>query len=326
VGAKPSRHLCEYGFGFVLLSLTAAHCAASDMSDNEKDEISDAEKLKIAGNFVFHSPPGQTSKVVDDVRTLLGPVLTDGALSNIVQRVNKDKFLQVTVPGTSREVLLTPTGELPQGNFLDPEGQQILIVDHPQQKCVGVKPLDAAQRAQCEGTEAFRSSVDTAMKTYVAEYLPNATVTTYARKAGGSCQVICCVGRCNMELSNFWSGLWRSQWMLDISPDASSGVLSGFVACHVHYFEDGNVQLQDSTKFEQTIQLQSGDVGASFVKQVTAFESEFVAGLEAIYQTMSESVLNALRRRLPITKVKFDWENKASVHKLASELNAFKAS
>jgi len=41
---------------------------------------------------------------------------------------------------------------------------------------------------------------------------------------------------------------------------------------------------------------------------------------------MSESVLNALRRRLPITKVKFDWDNKASVHKLASELNAVKTS
>ena len=44
----------------------------------------------------------------------------------------------------------------------------------------------------------------------------------------------------------------------------------------------------------------------------------------SIYQTLSESVLNALRRRLPITKVKFDWDNKASVHKLASELNAAK--
>eukprot|EP00965_Chrysotila_dentata_P047443 1573496-Pleurochrysis_carterae.AAC.8 len=42
------------------------------------------------------------------------------------------------------------------------------------------------------------------------------------------------------------------------------------------------------------------------------------------FQTMSDSVLNALRRRLPVTKVKFDWDNKASVHKLASELSAAK--
>lgn len=297
------------------------------MSDDEDvPELSDADKLKIANNFVFHSPPGQTSRVVEDVRTLLGPVLTNGVLSSIVQRVNKANFLSVTVPGTSHSVLLTPTGELQDGNFLDPDGQQQLIIDHPMQKCVGVKPLDAQQRAAAEGTETHRKSVDTAMQKYASEHLPGATVTTYGRKAGSGCQVICCVGRCNMDLSNFWSGLWRSQWMLDFSPNASSGTLTGSVACHVHYFEDGNVQLIDNTKFETSVDLQSGDVAAAFVKEVSAFEAEFITGLETIYQTMSESVLNALRRRLPITKVKFDWSNKASVHKLASELNAFKAS
>ena len=43
-------------------------------------------------------------------------------------------------------------------------------------------------------------------------------------------------------------------------------------------------------------------------------------GMEETYATMSETVLQGLRRRLPVTRVKFDWDNKASVHKLASEL------
>ena len=63
-----------------------------------------------------------------------------------------------------------------------------------------------------------------------------------------------------------------------------------------------------------------GDVGAAFCKQVAAFEMKFIDSMEEIYQTMSESVLNALRRRLPITKVKFDWDNKAAVSKLAGDL------
>ena len=42
--------------------------------------------------------------------------------------------------------------------------------------------------------------------------------------------------------------------------------------------------------------------------------------LEDIYSNMSDTVLQGLRRRLPVTRVKFDWDNKASVHKLASEL------
>ena len=32
---------------------------------DEPEELSDTEKLKIVNNFIFHSPPGQTQKVVD---------------------------------------------------------------------------------------------------------------------------------------------------------------------------------------------------------------------------------------------------------------------
>jgi len=68
-----------------------------------------------------------------------------------------------------------------------------------------------------------------------------------------------------------------------------------------------------------------GDVGAAFAKEVGALEAGFISTLEEIYTTMSESVLNALRRRLPITRVKFDWDNKASVHRLAADLTSSKA-
>ena len=58
------------------------------------------------------------------------------------------------------------------------------------------------------------------------------------------------------------------------------------------------------------------------MEQVKEYESEFNAGMEDIYVSMSEQVLQGLRRRLPVTRVKFDWDNKASVHKLASELKS----
>ena len=41
--------------------------------------------------------------------------------------------------------------------------------------------------------------------------------------------------------------------------------------------------------------------------------------LEDIYQTLSEQVIQSLRRRLPITRTKFDWD-KHSVAKLAMDL------
>ena len=97
------------------------------------------------------------------------------------------------------------------------------------------------------------------------------------------------------------------------------GKLSGTVRSNVHYFEDGNVQLDDGTKFACELKFSKG-VGESMAAQVMEYEMEFNAGMEDIYVSMSEQVLQGLRRRLPVTRVKFDWDNKASVHKLASDL------
>jgi len=290
------------------------------------DELTAAEKKTLANNFILCSPPGQTQKVVDDVRKLVGPELDEESLARMVAKVNREQFLSVELPGSSERVLLTPAGQLPNGNFLEPSGQQQLKVDHLQQRCTGVAPLSKAEATKYAGvSEPTRKKVAAAMDQYAAECLPEATVTTYGRDdTDGNIVVTCCVGRCSMNLGSFWSGSWRSEWTLVMAPGASQGQLSGNVKCNVHYFEDGNVQLSDSTAFQKSLDCQS-DVGAAFAGQVKQFEEKFVTSMEDIYQTMNEQVLNALRRRLPITKVKFDWDNRASVHKLATELNAFKA-
>ena len=46
------------------------------------------------------------------------------------------------------------------------------------------------------------------------------------------------------------------------------------------------------------------DAGTVFAQKVQQFETEFLDKLEEIYQTLSEQVLQSLRRRLPITRTK----------------------
>ena len=242
----------------------------------------------------------------------------------MVQRVNKEHFLCVTVPGTEQKVLLTPTGELPGGNYLDPAGKQQLVISHAEQKCTGVAPLSTEMEAEMSAAESLRSSVDAAMNSYKADKLPDAVVTTYGQKSGGTCTVTCCIGICTMSAANYWAGLWRSEWKLVATDGASSGALTGRVQCNVHYFEDGNVQLDDTKTFSCSVPL-SADVGAAFRKAVATHEASAMASVEEIYQHMSDSVLAGLRRRLPVTKMKFDWENKAAVHNLAKDLNTLKA-
>ena len=76
--------------------------------------------------------------------------------------------------------------------------------------------------------------------------------------------------------------------------------MQGMIQVRAHYFEDGNVQLY-ATK----------EVTASSVKDVAALveekENALHAGLEAMYGDMADATFKALRRVMPITKLKMKW-------------------
>ena len=101
----------------------------------------------------------------------------------------------------------------------------------------------------------------------------------------------------------------------------SIGTLTGKVQVHVHYFEDGNVQLDDKVVFQSELPASAEEVGGAFAKKVKECEQGLLAKLEETYTSMSDNVLQGLRRRLPITKTKFDWD-KVAISKLAADLQS----
>ena len=68
------------------------------------------------------------------MRTLIDQsVLTPSALNSCTLKVNMNQFLAVRVPGATYAVLLTPTGDLGNSCFLDPNAPQQLVIDHLRQ-------------------------------------------------------------------------------------------------------------------------------------------------------------------------------------------------
>ncbi len=76
--------------------------------------------------------------------------------------------------------------------------------------------------------------------------------------------------------------------------------MQGMIQVRAHYFEDGNVQLY-ATKEVQASNTQ--DVP----QLIEASENELHAGLEAMYGDMADATFKALRRVMPITKLKMKW-------------------
>ncbi|SNX81746.1 related to CAP1 - F-actin capping protein alpha subunit [Melanopsichium pennsylvanicum] len=120
------------------------------------------------------------------------------------------------------------------------------------------------------------------------------------------------------NLSNFWSGRWRASYTLD----PLSRTLTSSLSVQVHYFENGNVQLNASKP--RTFTLPSTEEGETLIKEVVKVisnhEDGWQKGLEQSYDQLAEGAFKALRRQLPLTRQKLDWD-KVLNYKLGDELS-----
>ena len=120
-----------------------------------------------------------------------------------------------------------------------------------------------------------------------------------------------------MNLRNFWSGNWRSEWTVVLGD--GEALVSGAVKVRAHYFEDGNVQLQTSkTCGEATVAAASpADLGAAVAAFVEAAETDLQNGLQEMYDNMSAETFKAMRRIMPITRTKMKW----NIHEISLNKN-----
>ena len=120
--------------------------------------------------------------------------------------------------------------------------------------------------------------------------------------------------------SNYWSGKWKAQWDLNIS----KGELKGKIDIIVHYFENGNVQLHATHEPIITVNINEYPKDENSIKKlinsIKESDKQYQVNLNDIYEhKLGNKVFKSLRRILPITREKVDWD-KVVNYKLGSEL------
>ncbi|GAA6057168.1 hypothetical protein JCM3770_003999 [Rhodotorula araucariae] len=113
--------------------------------------------------------------------------------------------------------------------------------------------------------------------------------------------------------SNYWTGRWRSTYQLD----HAKGTLEGTAQINIHYYEQGNVQL--STTLKSSTVLSASPAAEAVVAALKASESSFQRQLGETYATLSDASFKGLRRALPKTRSKIDWD-KAGTYKLGQQI------
>lgn len=277
-------------------------------------DITEEEIIQICNNFLLSSPPGEFMEVVTDVRGLLyDDSLINDTAPAIFREYNTDQML--SVKNGDHQVLITKYGEISDSEYLDPTSKQIVGFDHIRQELTGNNK--SAGGAMDSSIENYRSAFDQAAAQYCQEHFLNGTTTTYGAKVSGQTNITICLSSAKFNPNNFWNGRWRSVWTCVVNGSKAS--LSGNIKINVHYYEDGNVQLNtETTKTASVNGSDPASLAKAALQQIKKIESDFHASLEHSYQTMSETTFKALRRVLPITRCKIDW-NKIKNYRIGND-------
>lgn len=114
------------------------------------------------------------------------------------------------------------------------------------------------------------------------------------------------------DLTGCRNGRWRSAYTFD----PSSGNLEGLIKVDVHYYEDGNVRLL--TKKPVSASIPSG-TGAGIAKEISSTEKKYQEELNKGFVNLSEGAFKGLRRQLPVTRQKIEWD-KVTSYRLGQDI------
>jgi F-actin capping protein alpha subunit len=73
----------------------------------------------------------------------------------------------------------------------------------------------------------------------------------------------------------------------------------------VHYYEDGNVRLLTTKPISASI---SSGSASTIIREITVAEKKYQEELNKGFNNLSEGAFKGLRRQLPITRQKIEWD------------------
>ncbi|CAK7201114.1 F-actin-capping protein subunit alpha [Sporothrix eucalyptigena] len=261
---------------------------------------SDAE---IVSSFVEGAPPGELASVIADIEslTISKPRLFDG-LAPSFAKYNEEQFVTVQLPGSAsgtQPAIVSIDSRVDASSsdrYYDPSSATSFAFDHRTQKATAV------QSHAVEGDLA--SSTLKALSTYVKDHYERPAFGVYPLADDDSKLAILIVSN-KYSPQNFWNGRWRSRYVYD----PASGSLEGNIRVDVHYYEDGNVRLLTDKPQSATV---SGGSGAALAREIASLEKAYQEELNKKFLTLSEGAFKGLRRQLPVTRQKIEWDKVAS--------------
>lgn len=273
-------------------------------------DLNEKEQAKIVRHFLLNSPPGQFSNVVRDAEQLIEVEgLVDRMLPLVSKRYNEEQMLVASVPDKDTKFLITKAGSV-EGGYLEPESNVIVEYDHVKKAAGDVRDATEAELTP-PGIAAYREKLSAKFGAHVSNFYPDGVSVVYGTEGeGGAFVVTACLSATKTNLSNRWSGRIKAKYVCTFTPGDDAVEIAGKLDVKVHYFEEGNVQL--NTTHETSLKckgLDEDEFGTTFAAAVEKDEQEWHKKMLASFADLSDNTFKHLRRKLPLTGKKFDFEH-----------------
>ncbi|KAI8959326.1 2-oxoisovalerate dehydrogenase beta subunit [Daldinia sp. FL1419] len=300
VGAEVAAAIQEDPDTFIRLEAPVSRVAGwSTFTPLMFEKFNIPDVAKTVESFVEGAPPGELSDVINDIKALTfnEPDIVS-KLGPAFERYNEEQFVTAKLPGSSQQVIISSHSSLGDGRYYDVESSSSFTFDHATQKASNV------QSYVLEGPQAdLVKSTLKSVSAYVKEHFPNGSYGVYSIEGDSKIAVIIVANK--YSPNNYWNGRWRSLYIFD----PSSNALEGSIKVDVHYYEDGNVRLLTNKPVTGSV---SSGTGAGIAKEISAAERKYQEELNRGFTSLSEGAFKGLRRQLPVTRQKIEWDKVAS--------------